>query len=107
MKRRLFSIAVLLGILGGYVWSQSAPSPPAGLTTTFDGAKPLKITTVFPTGRVGVPYSVQLTATGGTPPYHWSMLAGSLPPGLQLTDNGVIVGAPLVAGKFGPIEIKP
>jgi len=45
----------------------------------------------LPSGSVGVPYSQTLTASGGLPPYIWSISSGSLPPGLQLDPgNGSI-----------------
>jgi photosystem II stability/assembly factor-like uncharacterized protein len=37
-------------------------------------------------------------ASDGTPPYVWSLLAGSLPPGLMLGETGVIFGMPTSAG---------
>src|SRR5713226_7133506 len=41
-------------------------------------------TTSLPSGTVQVPYTAALTATGGTQSYSWSVVAGSLPPGLAL-----------------------
>jgi len=32
------------------------------------------------------------TAQGGTPPYKWTLISGSLPPGLKLAKNGAISG---------------
>jgi hypothetical protein len=56
-------------------------------------------TTALPAGTVGVGYSATLTATGGTPPYTWSLVSGSLPAGLSLTPNsGAISGTPTAAG---------
>jgi hypothetical protein len=51
------------------------------------------ITTVnCPSVTVGVPYKCQLQATGGTPPYHWTVSAGTLPTGLTLNDSGLLSG---------------
>jgi hypothetical protein len=46
------------------------------------------------------PYSVQLTASGGAPPYTWSVSAGALPAGLSLLTSGLINGTPTAAGTF-------
>uniref|UniRef100_Q023T9 Ig family protein n=1 Tax=Solibacter usitatus (strain Ellin6076) TaxID=234267 RepID=Q023T9_SOLUE len=50
------------------------------------------LTTSLPPALVGVPYSVALVATGGTPPYTWNLPAGRLPGGFVLSPNGVISG---------------
>lgn len=50
---------------------------------------------------VGVAYSCGLIATGGTPPYIFTVVDGSLPPGLGLDPNyGVIFGTPTTAGNY-------
>jgi putative Ig domain-containing protein len=55
----------------------------------------------LPGGQVQAPYSATLAATGGTQPYSWSMVAGSLPPGLTLgASTGVITGMPNVSGQY-------
>jgi large repetitive protein len=41
-----------------------------------------------------------LTASGGTPPYNWSVLSGSLPPGLSLTGAGQLTGTPASPGVY-------
>src|SRR6266478_4319762 len=46
-------------------------------------------------------YGFPLQATGGTPPYTWSVLGSSLPAGLSLSPaSGIIAGIPTVSGTF-------
>ena len=52
--------------------------------------------TVLPASEVGVPYSVGLDISGGTPPYSLALDAGTLPAGLNLTGE-VISGTPASA----------
>src|SRR5436190_1883374 len=71
-------------------------------TTLFRStAPPLSITTASPllSGTVGTAYSQTLAATGGTAPYAWSVISGSLPAGLTLNaTSGAISGTPTTAG---------
>jgi hypothetical protein len=54
-----------------------------------------------PGGEVGVAYSAQLTVTGGTSPFTWSVSAGSLPPGVTLgASTGLLSGTPTTAGSY-------
>ncbi len=60
---------------------------------------PLSITTTSLTpGTVGNPYAAALQATGGSPPYSWALIAGSLPAGLTISASGTIQGTPTVTG---------
>jgi hypothetical protein len=63
---------------------------------------PVSITTAaLPNGLVGMAYTAQLAASGGTPPYQWSLEpASTLPPGLRLSAAGMLTGTPTVAGRF-------
>ena len=46
-------------------------------------------------------YSDQLTVTGGTSPFTWSVSAGSLPPGVTLNaSTGLLSGTPTTAGTY-------
>ncbi len=58
-------------------------------------------TSPLPSGTVGVAYAgVQFAATGGTPPYAFSLANGSnLPPGLQL-NAGDLTGTPTTVGNY-------
>jgi hypothetical protein len=58
------------------------------------------ITLSVPEGEVGLAYSATLSATGGTPPYSWSVQAGALPPGLSLSAAGAISGTPALEGDY-------
>jgi hypothetical protein len=53
-----------------------------------------------PDGYTDTVYTSSLTASGGTPPYTWVPLSGSLPPGLQLSSSGQLSGTPAAAGSF-------
>jgi hypothetical protein len=56
-------------------------------------------TNLLPASTVGAVYSQTLMATGGTPPYMWSVVSNSLATGLQLVaTSGTITGTPSAAG---------
>ena len=63
---------------------------------------PLVITTTsLPNARRNKNYSRTLTATGGLAPYTWSVVSGSLPPGLTLNAaTGVISGKATTLGTY-------
>jgi uncharacterized protein (TIGR03437 family) len=77
----------------------------AGTTFTINqssgSAGALTITTPanLPGGAVNQSYSTTLAASGGVPPYAWSISAGALPAGLKLNaSTGLISGAATAAG---------
>lgn len=65
-----------------------------------DVAAPLAITTpaTLPRGLLGNPFTVRLSSDGGTPPYVYSAITGSLTNNLTLSRNGIISGTPSAAG---------
>ena len=67
------------------------------------GVVPTTLTLGCPTGtaQVDVAYSSALTASGGVAPYTFSIISGSLPPGLSLNcSTGAITGTPTTAGTY-------
>ncbi|MEK6301846.1 MAG: putative Ig domain-containing protein [Acidobacteriota bacterium] len=75
---------------------------------TLIGARPvlfqnqvlIVVTTNVTRGTKNQPYSFQLLAANGKPPYSWTVSSGSLPPGLSLNLAGVISGTPTVVNNF-------
>lgn len=71
-------------VIWGALIATFVPDPPTGAasTITITNASPL------PAGTVGTAYTNQMNATGGAAPYTWSVTAGALPAGLQLSPGG-------------------
>ncbi len=55
-------------------------------------------TTSLPPSTIGVAYTQQISATGGTGTLGFMVSSGALPPGLSLSPNGSITGTPTSAG---------
>lgn len=85
---RLF-LAVLLAFF--LVGCTSAVPPPISLSVA---------TTNLPAARLGTPYAQQLTAAGGSAPYSWIIVSGSLPAGITLSSGGLLEGIPTTQGSF-------
>ncbi|MGH9740419.1 MAG: Ig domain-containing protein [Candidatus Acidiferrales bacterium] len=112
MKNRLAAILCALALgcfsIGCGVTSQTNnaqptnPSNPSNPTNpsdpSTDPAAMLQITTTqLPDGSANSPYAAQLSASGGTAPYVWS-ISGALPSGLTMSSTGAIAGSPTTAG---------
>ena len=79
----------VLSSADGQVYVTSAPAPGLSITTS----------TLLPAATVSTAYLQTLAATGGTPPYSWTVQSGSaLPAGLSFSTGGVLSGTPTVAG---------
>jgi hypothetical protein len=78
-------------------------APDGEVIISYTPVAPLALTTTsLPAATLGTPYSAALAATGGVPPYTWSVTSGKLPTGLSLNPaTGVISGTPAVLGTSG------
>lgn len=91
MKKSL--AAALLAVAAAFLVASSANRPALGrqtCTLTF-------ISESIPEGTVGAPYSFQLEACCGTPPYKIKIVEGQLPAGLSVDQSGLITGTPTEA----------
>ena len=91
---RLNTTTASTGTTHGQTQSFTTPASSAPAST------PLALgSTSLANATFGAHYSQTLAASGGTPPYTWSVTGGTLPPGLSLTNStGVISGTPTTAG---------
>lgn len=87
-------VAILLLFLAGCSDASSA------IASTQSQWAQLSVATVkLPDGKVGTQYNQKLVASGGVPPYRWTISDGDLPPGLTL-GGGTISGTPSIYGTF-------
>ena len=94
------------------VQAADGATPPATLTQIFSltiaPAQPISIvTTSLPQGVLGVLYNASISANGGIPPLTWSLVQGTLPPGLTLTTITTTSGTPPVTTTIGQISGTP
>ncbi len=54
----------------------------------------------LPLGQVGTAYTTTISATNGAGPFAYTLVGGSLPPGLTLATNGNISGTPTAPGIY-------
>ena len=79
-----------------HIANNDANEGPFDVVLTGVGKVPPTITTTspLPPGMVNTPYNLAFTATGGAPPYTWSVESGVLPAGLTLSGPGMLTGTP-------------
>ena len=91
-----------------YITATSVPNPAfsktASVNVTLGTPPPPTITTTFiPAGRVGTPYSTQITKINGQDPSFWAVVGGlgTPPPGLGIGgSSGILYGTPTAAGTY-------
>jgi hypothetical protein len=76
---------------GGFGAGLKYAGPTAALTITTDS---------LPNGAIHIAYSAQLESENGVAPENWRLCSGSLPPGLTLSESGLLSGTPMEAGSF-------
>jgi hypothetical protein len=85
------------------VQDSGSPAQYKSLAFTIRVPAPLLITPAsgaLPDALANVAYNTALTTTGGIGPVTWSVLAGSLPPGISLSATGALSGTSTVVGNY-------
>ncbi len=85
---RTLSLTVALIFLGTLI---AAQTPTVPLTIVDEPLAPIE---------AGEEYHVPLHATGGTAPYVWTVAADDLPPGINLTPEGLLTGKSTKPGSY-------
>jgi hypothetical protein len=99
MLKKKWLLFLSVGILLLFLAGCSDASSAIVYSTQNQGVQ-LSVSTVkLPDGKVGTQYNQKLVASGGVPPYRWTISDGDLPPGLTLS-GGVISGTASVYGTF-------
>lgn len=83
------------------------PDDVRGITSIYPGgtggARLSIMTSELPTANVDREYSINLEASGGTGGYHWELVGGQMPPGMQLGMSGFLFGRTSVSGNFAVV----
>lgn len=87
-------IALLTCSCGGGGGSVTPPPPPPQI------APPSITTSTLLDSITGQPYTATFDATGGVPPYTWTLVGSTAPPGLTLSTNGQLSGTPNAPGFY-------
>jgi hypothetical protein len=92
------SAAANAAAIGVRVTDSGSPAQSAtrALSVTIAASNLVVTSQSLPTGEVGAAYAANLSASGGMPPYRWSIKSGALAGGLVLDASGSISGTPTV-----------
>jgi hypothetical protein len=85
------------------VTDSTGASAQSALTLTVIEPLAIASPSLLPVATVGQPYQTTITATGGTPPYSFSLKGGEenfLPTGLNLDSSGNLSGTPVVSAEY-------
>jgi len=84
--------------------SSTGVGAPFSVTTSYTitvGAPTISVTpATLPAANAATAYSQQLTASGGSAPYAYTVTSGSLPAGIALSASGLLSGTPTAGGSF-------
>jgi len=92
--------AVRLETTGGGTYYNTSLGAQQSIDLTNTPAPVAITTTSLPEANWNTNYLAALTATGGTPIYNWTVISGSLPPGLTLSTAGNIAGIATAGGTY-------
>ncbi len=88
------------GVSGASV-AVGASSEGGMLTAVFDESFGIATpAAAVPAAFCGSPYNFAFEARNGATPYAWSLVSGSLPPGLTLSSSGILSGTPASQGTY-------
>jgi len=100
--KALMSVAAV-ALLCASVAAQAAspPAKPAAAAPQQNDKLAIENEAALPKTFAHNPYSILLKATGvSVPPLQWKLESGKLPPGVELKDNGFLVGTPQHSGIY-------
>lgn len=62
-------------------------------------------TTALPEAEYSIPYTAQLEAKGGTPPYTWEYI-GYGPVGMKISEDGIVAFTPSTTGSYSHVMVR-
>jgi uncharacterized protein YhjY with autotransporter beta-barrel domain len=80
--------------------NDSGTAAPATVAIMVTAPTLVLVPSTLPDGMVGTLYSQSLGATQGTAPYTYTLVSGSLPGGVGLSNSGVLSGTTTTSGSF-------